>query len=76
MTAPDLDDFEELLLKLIHATACCTLLANSDGRPVEGEALYFLEDGLERIKDEVRGWVDATIEANKAAEANGPRAVS
>ena len=38
----------------------------------EGAALYFLEDGLERIADEVRGWVEATIEA----KGSGPVAVT
>ena len=75
MSAPDIDQIENFLMRLNNAAGCCNQLAENQGRSREGDALYFLHSGLEQLADEVRGWRDTVIGANKT-KGNGPRAVS
>ena len=78
MTAPDVATIEIIVMKLQHVSSCCYDL----GRGKESDdleqarAMYFVGDGIEAIRAEIRGWLDVATEAEAAAGKYGPRAVS
>ena len=76
MSAPDLTELEEIVRRIKQAKACCYQMAGFHGRSEDGDALYFLFDGLEQIADDAEAWFQATHEAQHATKGSGPRAVS